>query len=156
MPAHPFTHCASTCRRAPALVAAALLAGLELPAADAPRAAAGTVTIDSCRYPDDAAAQAAWQPMGGSPPVQVLQLVDVGGGNVLRLRCPFAGTDIPRASWDRSGTFDLSAGRAIRLRLHCADPAPVAHFNLYFQSGNGWYSTTFFPEGEGWNTIRIE
>ena len=141
------------CRHAASLAATALLAGLALPATGGPAAGADAVTIDSCRYPDDAAAQALWQPMGGSPPAQV---VADAGGNVLRLRCRFAGTDIPRASWDRSGTFDLSAGRAIRLRLHCADPAPVTHFNLYFQSGDGWYTTTFFPEKEGWNTIRIE
>ncbi|MGC8642101.1 MAG: hypothetical protein ACP5XB_19735 [Isosphaeraceae bacterium] len=109
--------------------------------------------IDSCRYADDAAAQAAWEPMAGTPPAVV---ATIDGVKAPRLRCAFAGKSIERASWDHRLHLDLSSCRGLQFHFHCRDTAPVSHFSLYLQSGNHWYSTTFYPETSGWNTITID
>ncbi|HEY5913899.1 MAG TPA: family 10 glycosylhydrolase [Verrucomicrobiae bacterium] len=109
--------------------------------------------IDACAYADDAAARAAWVPMGGSAPVSVALLE---GRNVLRLPCNFTGTNIERASWDRQVKLDLASGRGIQFRVLCRDASPVSYFSLYFQSGDGWYHGSFYPESaSGWSTISL-
>ncbi|MFZ2644282.1 MAG: family 10 glycosylhydrolase [Verrucomicrobiia bacterium] len=108
--------------------------------------------IDDCRYADDAAAQKAWRPMGGSAPAVAATLE---GRQALRLPCNFAGTAIERASWDRKVKLDLVPCQGVQFKVFCKNPAPISHFSIYFQSGGGWYSTGFFPEATGWNTITI-
>jgi uncharacterized lipoprotein YddW (UPF0748 family) len=115
---------------------------------------ADTSFIDDCRYLSDSAAQAAWQPMGGSAPALAAKL---DGVPVLRLSCNFQGTKFERASWDRKVKLDLSSYQGIELRVFSTNVAPVAHFNIYFQSGSGWYSGSFFPDSPSqWNTLEIE
>ena len=110
--------------------------------------------IDECRYSDDAAAQAAWQPMLGSAPARAASL---NGSPALRLICNFRGTNFERASWDRKVKLDLSRYQGIELRFYVANAGPVAHFNIYFQSGAGWYSGSFYPQRSSqWNTIEID
>ena len=116
--------------------------------------AAEPAMIDAGLYADPAAAQKVWQPMRGSAPVEVA-LID--GRNVLRLPCRFAGSKAERASWDRSVSLDLSSGRGIEFKVLCTNTTPVSHFSFYFQSGEGWYYASFFPESQsGWNTIHID
>jgi uncharacterized lipoprotein YddW (UPF0748 family) len=111
-------------------------------------------TIDDCQYADDAAAQAVWKPMGGTAPVRAAVL---DGAKVLRLPCNLAGTKLERASWDREVKLDLSSARGVQFKLLCRDLSPVRYFGLYFQSGEGWYRATFFPESSGeWNTITVD
>lgn len=113
-----------------------------------------SAVIDDCRYADDAAAQAAWLPMQGTAPASVAV---VDGRNVLRLRCNFAGTKIERASWDKKVQLNLTDCRGIQFKFLCQNAAPVSHFSVYFQSGEGWYATTFFPPSStGWNTIFVD
>jgi len=110
--------------------------------------------IEDCRYANDAAAQANWSPMKGTAPVTKTNLA---GQTVLRLPCNFAGTAIERASWDRKVKLDLTACRGIKFKLWCRDVSPVGHFSLYFESGSGWYSASFFPEQtNAWNVITID
>jgi uncharacterized lipoprotein YddW (UPF0748 family) len=110
--------------------------------------------IDNCQYATDAAAQAAWRPMRGTTNVTAAVLE---GRKALRLPCNFAGTQIERASWDQRVQLDLAASRGVRFELLCRDPAPVSYFAIYFQSGEGWYAATFFPDSStGWNTIEID
>jgi uncharacterized lipoprotein YddW (UPF0748 family) len=137
---------------APLSILFAALALLLLSPALPARAQAGAV-IDDCRYADDAAARAVWVPMGGSLPAAVTNLE---GATVLRLPCKFAASTAERASWDRKGTVDLSDCSGVQFRLFCRDASPVSYFAIYFQSGNGWYTSTFFPEVAGWNTITID
>lgn len=126
-----------------------LVCGAVLPA-DTP----GTSTIDDCRYSSDAAAQSAWQPMRGSAAALAARL---NGAPVLRLSCNFKGTTFERASWDRKVKLNLSSYQGIELRIFAANLAPIAHFNIYFQSGNGWYSGSFFPDASAqWSTVEIE
>ena len=109
--------------------------------------------IDDCRYADDAAAGAAWRPMNGSAPPS---MVTIDGGKVLRLPCKFAANPVDRASWDRQGPLDLDDCSGIQFRFRCLDITPVSYFSIYFESGGGWYSATFFPTTSGWNTITID
>ncbi len=109
--------------------------------------------IDSGRYDTDAAARAFWQPMAGTAPVTVATL---DGTRALRFPCNFAGTRIERASWDRQMGLDLSGCRGVQFEFFCGDASPVSYFSLYFQSGAGWYSASFYPDSPGWNRITIE
>jgi uncharacterized lipoprotein YddW (UPF0748 family) len=110
--------------------------------------------IDDCQYATDAAAQAAWRPMRGTTNAATAVL---DGRKVLRLPCNFAGNPAERASWDRKVKLDLAAGRGVRFEILCRNASPVSYFAIYFQSGEGWYQSTFFPErSTGWNAIEID
>jgi uncharacterized lipoprotein YddW (UPF0748 family) len=92
--------------------------------------------------------------MRGTTPVATARL---DGRNVLRLPCEFAAGDVERASWDRAVRLDLASSRGIQFKVLCRDASPVAYFSLYFQSGEGWYQATFFPESStDWDTIEID
>ena len=120
----------------------------------APILVADPNTIDDCQYPDDDAARQAWEPMALIAPASVATL---DGHKGLRLPCPFSGTKIERASWDRKVKLDLSSGSGFEFKLFCRDASPVSYFSIYFQSGDGWYDATFFPESATtWNTITID
>ncbi len=109
--------------------------------------------IDGMAYPDDAAARAAWSPMGATAPAAV---ATQEGVRCLRLPCNFLGTGIERASWDRAVRLDLASARGVRFRFFCPDLSPVSHFSFYLQSGRGWYSASFAPAHPGWNVIHID
>ena len=117
------------------------------------QAAAGNTVVDAITYANDREAQAAWQPMSGTAPVTGTK---IDGRTALRLPCNFQGTKLDRASWDRAVQLDMSACRAFRFRVHCRESSPVSQFSIYFQSGAGWYSTSFAPaQADGWATIVI-
>lgn len=109
--------------------------------------------IENGQYADAPAARAAWQPMAGSPPAAVTNL---DGGNLLRLLCPFEGSKLERVAWDRAVSLDLSGCQGVEFQLYCADPKPISYFAVYFQSGNGWYNLSFFPETAGWCKINLD
>ena len=116
--------------------------------------AEGGAVIDDFQYPTDAAAQAAWRPMRGSTNVMAAVL---DGRKVLRLPCNFAGNKIERASWDRSVKLDLATSQGVQFQILCRDVRPVSYFAIYFQSGDGWYTGTFFPDrSTGWSTVAID
>jgi len=108
--------------------------------------------LASWRYDRADQARAAWRPMTGTPPAD---LVTAGRRNVLKLRCRFTGNAIDRASWDFPCRLDLAAGRGVQFQFFSPRRSPVAHFTFYFRSGRGWYSVAFSPRGEGWHTIRV-
>ena len=116
-------------------------------------AGAGGAAIDDLAYPDDKAAQAAWQPMSGVAPVT---LAEKDGRKALRMPCNFAGTQIERGSWDRSVQLDLTECEGIQFRFLCANSSPISGFSVYLQSGDGWYAGSFAPSArDAWNTIAI-
>ncbi|MFI5377949.1 MAG: glycoside hydrolase family 10 protein [Tepidisphaerales bacterium] len=109
--------------------------------------------VDAITYANDRVAQAAWQPMGGTAPVTS---TSIDGRPALRMRCNFQGTKFDRASWDRAVRLDMSGCRAFQFRVYCRDSSPVSQFSIYFQSGQGWYSTTFAAsQSGGWSTVVI-
>jgi len=106
-------------------------------------------------YADDAAAQAAWKPMGGTAAAAVVRFD--GGRQALRMPCNFKGSKIERASWDHAVNLDLAACQGMQFRFFCRDAMPVAHFSFYLQSGAGWYAGSFAAEDNaGWNSITVE
>jgi uncharacterized lipoprotein YddW (UPF0748 family) len=135
------------------MFAKTLLLSVVLGAGLAARAASPAVTIEDCRYANDAAASAAWRPMGGSAQAG---LTNFAGQPALRLPCNFAGGQTERASWDRHVQLDLSSSRGVQFQVLCRDISPMSHFSFYFQSGAGWYVVPFYPEASGWNTITID
>jgi len=135
------------------LAAAMVLSGAAALGASASTADGGAV-IDDFAYADEAAARAAWRPMRGSADVAP---ATVAGRACLRMPCNFRGTQIERASWDRSVRLDMTACRGLRFDLYITDPSPVGHFSLYLQSGGGWYATSFAPRQKGrWHRITID
>ncbi len=117
-------------------------------------APADRAVIESCRYTSDAAAQAVWQPMKGSGTVT---MVTVAGRKALRMPCNYVGSQVERASWDRPGKLDLAPYQGIEFEFFAQNSAPVSHYSIYFQSGGGWYSASFFPTSKaGWETIHID
>jgi uncharacterized lipoprotein YddW (UPF0748 family) len=138
--------------KAPALVFGLLFLAFGL--AVAAQSQGGPGAIDDCLYADGAAAQAVWKPMGETAPASAAV---VDGHRVLRLACNFAGTKIERASWDRAVKLDLGPARGVQFRIRCLEASPVSYFSLYFQSGEGWYHATFYPESStDWNTVTID
>jgi len=102
----------------------------------------------------DTGAPDAWQPMRGSPSATT---ATIGGVTALKLKCDFTTAPLDRASWDRTVNLDLIRYQGIQFRFYATNLAPVSHFAIYFQSGNGWYSATFFPEANNsWSTITID
>ena len=139
-------------RHSPFALVFVLLFAIGTPArADSPAPAA---VIDDCQYGGDAAARAVWQPMRGSAPVATALL---DGRKILRLPCDFTSSNVERASWDRAVKLDLTSSRGIQFQVLCRNALPVSYFSIYFQSGEGWYHATFFPESStAWNTIEID
>jgi len=143
-------------RRGPRLAftaAVCLSAFGQAPAAE-PAAAGTNLVIESGAYPDHAAARRAWRPMGGTSPVFA---GTAGGAAALEFPCHFAGTRIERASWDLALDLDLAAAQGVAFEFLCPDASPVSYFSLYFQSGDGWYHASFFPEStNAWQTIHLD
>ncbi len=111
--------------------------------------------IDSCEYVSDKEAQAAWKPME-SPTARAKAAV-VQGRKVLQLPCNFSENRVTRLSWNKAVNLDLSAARGVQFDFLCPRTLPVSYFNVYLQSGNGWYGSIFFPESAtDWNTISID
>lgn len=128
--------------------------GLVFPSQAHAEMSVGGAVIDECQYATDAAAQAAWRPMGGTANVAVAVR---DGRKVLRLPCNFAGNNIERASWDQTVKLDLASSRGVQFDVLCRDVSPVSYFSIYFQSGEGWYHASFFPESStDWSTIEID
>ena len=149
-PRHRLT--ARPVRHSPFALVLALIIAFGMPArAESPAPAA---VIDDCQYSGDAAARAVWQPMRGSGPVAAALL---DGRKILRLPCDFTSSNVERASWDRAVKLDLTSSRGIQFQVLCRNALPVSYFSIYFQSGEGWYHATFFPESStAWNTIEID
>ena len=136
-------------------------------------------TVDEFVY-SDAAAQQAWRPSEGTPPVEV---VADGSRSVLRLRGDFATRPAKRTVIDRQAELDLAAPGAFTLEVLNEAADAGGQLTLYFRSGKGWYgagatlakglsqnrpsqvgrpSGTEPPTGsgtgskkEGWQTLRI-
>lgn len=98
-------------------------------------------------------AHKAWEPMAGT---KAVSLINVRGRKVLRMPCNFHGTKFERASWDRRFKLDLAMCKGIQFFFYCPDETAVSSFVVYFQSGDGWYRSTFDTgASRGWNLVKI-
>jgi uncharacterized lipoprotein YddW (UPF0748 family) len=99
------------------------------------------------------AARGAWSPMTGSPPVSIAR---IDGKNALRMVCNFRDTQMPRASWDRKVSLDLTGRKGVQFLFRADRIASVGHFNVYFRSGAGWYTASLEAPGKaGWGLVKI-
>ena len=132
----------------------AIVAGLFI-IATLPAFGVGGVRIDDGKYATDGTVQAVWKPMDeASAPARA---GTAEGREAVKFPCNFAGSRATRSAWNRAVTLDLSAARGVQFDFFCGKTLPVSYFNIYFQSGQGWYSAIFFPESAtNWNTIVID
>ncbi len=121
------------------LLATALLLSVRLLRADEV-GAERIMVLDSCEYPSEEAARAAWIPAEeGTPPLE--RLVQ-GGQSRLALPLNFETNDTWRVVWDLKGNWDLSSCQKLRLHVRVEDERPAAMM-LYLHSGTGWYGVSF-------------
>jgi uncharacterized lipoprotein YddW (UPF0748 family) len=110
------------------------------------------LTIDAFSYPNAQAARRAWS----APAAAQLTVVDDGGRKVLQAALPFAAQPtLERIALDRRVKLDLSVPGGFEFEARVDPPTAVAHFSLYFHSGQGWYHASVSPTRRGWQTFRI-
>lgn len=109
--------------------------------------------IDACTYPDNASAAQSWMASKNSPaPV----MREVTGTPVLTFDCKLSDKAVDRNYWDRAVNLDLADAEGIQLDILAPDLGPIAHFSLYFRTGDGWRSSTFSPRSSNkWETITL-
>jgi uncharacterized lipoprotein YddW (UPF0748 family) len=99
---------------------------------------------------DDAGARLAKESTAGVNPMTI------GGRPVLKMRCNFKGTTMPRAVWDCRVSLDLRLASAVIFDVYAENLSAIGSCNLYIQSGDGWYSGRWYPGTENaWTRIRI-
>ncbi len=109
--------------------------------------------IDNFAYSSQKAAKL-WKLVQDSGPAS---LVNIGGRKALRLPCNFYGTKIDRVSWDRAVKLDMTLCRGVQFLFYCPDNSPISSFNIFFRSGDGWYSGRFdAPVSAGWNIVKVD
>ena len=105
-------------------------------------------TIDSFEYDQ------VWKPMAESPPVELTPHKTDLGEQALSLRCDFS-RKADRCYWDREVSLDLSKFGRFSLWVYAENPQAVRNGNLYFQSGNGWFSGRLPVGKEGWQKMYL-
>ncbi|OGV53570.1 MAG: hypothetical protein A2X45_04350 [Lentisphaerae bacterium GWF2_50_93] len=84
------------------------------------------------------------------------EAVKKDGRTAFKFPCNFQSIKGNRNYWDITFVKDLSEMNGFSFEFKCTDPSPVAMFSLYFHSGEGWYSKSFYPStDESWEKIRF-
>lgn len=84
-----------------------------------------------------------------SPPV-------AGGNGIVLLNADFTSGGNARAVWDIPMRHDLSQSAGIRLRFRCINADLASEMVLHLNTGSGWYSAPFSPQGMGkWEELVI-
>ncbi len=106
-----------------------------------------SLVIDPCKFASASEARSKWVAGDGALPADV-------SGHGIQLKCNLTG-EHQRAYWDQEVSVDLSRYDRIKFSFFVEDANKVSStFNMYFQSGTGWYTTGFTAE-QGWNQIDI-
>lgn len=100
-------------------------------------ASAYAAVTDICAFPDTAAAQKAWEPQFGSPPVTVEKLPD--GSTCVVLSGTFKQPG-DRLCWDYVGPLDLSQAGTVSMLVRSENAGTVGNLGLYFGAPGGWYA----------------
>ena len=112
--------------------------------------------IEPAAYADHAAAAAAWRPGRQSGAVSLSTERTPEGQEALAFPCDM-NIEEPRVYWDRDVRLQLAKyGRILLWVKVLGSGTAVAHFTLYFRSGNGWYSGGFNVHEEGWSRIVLD
>ncbi len=98
------------------------------------------VVVDTCEYPSDEAARAAWKPVEDQTPSIGRTVKD--GRQHLALPLNFQSNTTWRVAWDHAGLWDLSSCQIIRIHIGVENDHPEAML-IYFHTGDGWYAATF-------------
>jgi uncharacterized lipoprotein YddW (UPF0748 family) len=111
---------------------------------------------DAFSIADSASASATWSPIEGSEPVVSAPERTPDGEPAVAFRFDMSRLK-ERAYWDRAMALDLSRfGRIAFWAKVEGDRSAVGSCSLYFNSGNGWYATSFALPGEGWQRVVID
>jgi uncharacterized lipoprotein YddW (UPF0748 family) len=119
-------------------------------------AAQDRVILDSFDYVSLELARKVWQPVGQSPPVQLMRRSQRGGA-VMVVRGDLA-TVGDRLYYDRKASLNLAGCGDISLWLHTDRPDALRGATLYLQSGKGWYGGWFkipATAGQTWQKITL-
>ena len=111
---------------------------------------------DAFSVADSASASATWTPMEQSEPVVSAPERTPDGKPAVAFRFDMSRLK-ERAYWDRAMSLDLSRfGRIAFWAKAEGDRSAVGNCSLYFNSGNGWYATSFALPEEGWQRVVID
>jgi len=116
---------------------------------------AETLVIDAFDYPTAGAAQEAWKPLEGSPPIGLTARRGDGGGRAGVFHCDW-GRIKERIYYDRSVELDLGGFGRITLWVYTDRPDQLRGGTLYFQSGEGWYAGWFRLNRKGWQQVAMD
>ncbi len=92
----------------------------------------------------------AWIPVEGSPPAEAIAKEDE---TVLKLPCDFSTNENWRVAWDFPLEGDMTAHKRFKLRVRADDPDAVSGVNVYFNSGEGWYTKGMGGVSDEWRTL---
>ena len=82
---------------------------------------------------------------------------EIKGRPYIELPGTFAGNRAVRCGWDFRLKSDLKEIRQIEFDFFCSNSEIADTVNIYFHSGNGWYSTSFGVDGNSvWKHIVID
>jgi uncharacterized lipoprotein YddW (UPF0748 family) len=112
-----------------------------------------TEALDTFSYRDSATARQVWVASEHTPPVETTPDAE---RSVLELPIPFARQPkLSRSVIDRRVKLDLSEVGGFTLELACPAPEAVSGLNLYFHSGNGWYSGANSLAAKKWQKLSF-
>ncbi len=112
----------------------------------------GQEIIDEFRYPDTAAARAAWTAGEGTPAVELQTCAEQPPAFLLTV--PFASqSKLPRIVIDHRQRRDLRCASFFSLEISADLPEALGPLTMYFRSGSGWYAASQSLKTKGRQTL---
>ncbi len=110
--------------------------------------------IDSFEYSSDQEVQSSWIPQAGSMAVTTGLHETEYGKQAMMMNCNFSEKE-DRCYWDKEVELDLTKFGRFTLWVYSEKPSAISGCNLYFQSGDGWFSGRFSATKAGWQKIAL-
>lgn len=90
-------------------------------------------------------------------PLANLGKVELEAPGRFRLEADISGATANRAAWDFVLDIDMRRQIGLEFGFFCSDVSPFSGFNVYLESGGGWYVAKFAPAVEGeWHRVRLK